>query len=115
MAVTLTAPPARAVQAPLTPDDLLALEAEHEMSTMSWSTASLSERSELQGESMPHAELIGAASARILSDLESHMCEGTDRSLCVLLVDCSFTPVRMIRCYSTHSRHFLHRQTATYT
>lgn len=29
MAVTLTAPPAPAVQAPLTPDDLLALEAEH--------------------------------------------------------------------------------------
>ena len=29
MAVTLTAPPAPAVQAPLTPDDLLVLEAEH--------------------------------------------------------------------------------------
>ena len=29
MAVTLTAPPAPAAQAPLTPDDLLALEAEH--------------------------------------------------------------------------------------
>lgn len=85
MAVTLTAPPAPAVQAPLTPDDLLALEAEHG-ARYELVNGELQDRSELQGEGMPNAEH-GAASARIVSELESHVRAG---GLGIVLVECGF-------------------------
>ena len=80
MAVTLTAPPAPAAQAPLTPDDLLALEAEH---GASYELVN----GELKERGMPNPEhaLIGG---RISLRLGSHI-EGTDRG--VILLDCSFT------------------------
>ena len=88
MAVTLTAPPAPAVQAPLTPDDLLVLEAEH-------GAHYELVNGELKERGMPNPEhaLIGG---RISLRLGSHI-EGTDRG--VILLDCSFTlqddPVRI--------------------
>lgn len=85
MAATLTAPPAPAVQAPLTPDDLLALEAEHG-ARYELVNGELQDRSELQGEGMPNAEH-GAASARIVSELESHVRAG---GLGIVLVECGF-------------------------
>ena len=80
MAVTLTAPPAPVAQAPLTPDDLLALEAEH---GASYELVN----GELKDRGMPNPEhaLIGG---RISLRLGSHI-EGTDRG--VILLDCSFT------------------------
>ncbi len=85
MAVILTAPPAPAVQAPLTPDDLLALEAEHG-ARYELVNGALQDRSELQGEGMPSAEH-GAASARIVSELDAHVRAG---NLGVVLVECGF-------------------------
>ena len=88
MAVTLTAPPVPAVQVPLTPDDLLVLEAEH---GASYELVN----GELKERGMPNPEhaLIGG---RLSLRLGSHI-EGTDRG--VLLLDCSFTlqddPVRI--------------------
>ena len=55
MAATLAAPPAPAAQAPLTPDDLLALEAEHG-ARYELVNGALQDRSALQGEGMPSAE-----------------------------------------------------------
>ena len=80
MAVTLTAPPAPAVQAPLTPDDLLALEAEHG-ARYELVNGELQERSELQGD-MPNAEHGAAAPAseRLswlpMSHIEGHSDRG---------------------------------------
>ena len=85
MAATLTAPPAPTVQAPLTPDDLLALEAEHG-ARYELVNGALQDRSELQGEGMPNAEH-GAASARIVSELDTHVRAG---GLGVVLVECGF-------------------------
>ena len=85
MAVTLTAPPAPAARATLTPDDLLALEAEHD-ARYELVNGELQDRSELQGENMPNAEH-GAASARIVSELAAHVRAG---SLGVVLVECGF-------------------------
>ena len=85
MVVTLTAPPAPAVQAPLTPDDLLALEAEHG-ARYELVNGALQDRSDLQGEGMPNAEH-GAASARIVSELDAHVRSG---GLGVVLVECGF-------------------------
>ena len=85
MAATLTAPPAPAAQAPLTPDDLLALEAEHG-ARYELVNGALQDRSELQGEGMPNAEH-GAASARIVSELDAHVRAG---GLGVVLVECGF-------------------------
>ena len=85
MAATLTAPPAPAVQAPLTPEDLLALEAEHG-ARYELVNGELQDRSELQGENMPNAEH-GAASARIVSELVAHVRAD---SLGVVLVECGF-------------------------
>ena len=88
MAATLTAPPPAAVQAPLTPDDLLALEAEH---GVHYELVN----GELKERGMPNPEhaLIGG---RISLRLGSHI-EGTDHG--VILLDCSFTlqddPVRI--------------------
>ena len=88
MVVTLTAPPAPATRATLTPDDLLALEAEHDARYELVN-------GELQELGMPNPEhaLIGG---RISLRLGSHI-EGTDRG--VVLLDCSFTlqddPVRI--------------------
>ena len=88
MAVTLTAPPAPAAQAAITPDDLLALEAEHD-ARYELVNGELSER----GVPNPEHALIGG---RLSLRLGSHI-EGTDRG--VLLLDCSFTlqddPVRI--------------------
>ena len=85
MAVTLTAPPVPAARTTLTPDDLLALEAEHG-ARYELVNGELQDRSELQGEGMPNAEH-GAASARIVSELAAHVRAG---GLGVVLVECGF-------------------------
>ncbi len=85
MAVTLAAPPLPAAQAPLTPDDLLALEAEHD-ARYELVNGKLQDRSELQEEGMPNAEH-GATSARIVSELDTHVRAGR---LGIVLVECGF-------------------------
>ncbi len=88
MAATPTAPPAPAARATLTPDDLLALEAEHG-ARYELVNGELRER----GMPNPAHALIGG---RISLRLGSHI-EGTDRG--VVLLDCNFTlqddPVRI--------------------
>ena len=88
MAATLTAPPAPAARATLTPDDLLALESEHG-AQYELVNGELKER----GMPNPAHALIGG---RISLRLGSHI-EGTDRG--VVLLDCNFTlqddPVRI--------------------
>ena len=85
MVVTLTAPPAPAARATITPDDLLALEAEHG-ARYELVNGALQDRSELQGAGIPSAEH-GAASARIVSELDAHVRAGR---LGVVLVECGF-------------------------